>query len=125
MIYNFLRSLTTSQLFMPTCWWLFIWRIITPCCVLSLFTKKSFQSFLFLLRWTSWTWFLILLVNWNSDRQWSLFINILFSRFNRRILFFTRRRDLLLWLFNLRVLIDWFIWFIVINAWKSYFLLII
>lgn len=126
MINNFLSSLTTSQLFMASLWWLLIRGIITLCCVLSLFTKESFQSFLLLLLcWTSWTWFLILLRNWDSDRHRSLFINVLFSRFNWRILFFTCWRNLLLGLFNFRILINIFFRFIIINTWKSDFLLII
>lgn len=125
MINNFLSSLTTSQLFMASLWWLLIRGIITLCCVLSLFTKESFQSFLLLLCWTSWTWFLILLRNWDSDRHRSLFINVLFSRFNWRILFFTCWRNLLLGLFNFRILINIFFRFIIINTWKSDFLLII
>lgn len=125
MINNFLSSLTTSQLFMASLWWLLIRGIITLCCVLSLFTKESFQSFLLLLCWTSWTWFLILLRNWDSDRHRSLFINVLFSRFNWRILFFTCWRNLLLWLFNFGILINIFFRFIIINTWKSDFLLII
>lgn len=125
MVNNFFSSLTTTQFSASCVWWLFIWRIVTSSrFILLLFEKSSKTLFVFLFPFITRIWLVFTRINTRWNRKGSLFIKILFSCFNWRVLLLWTWRNSFLFIF-FWTLMSYVIWSIIFNSWKSDFFFIV